>query len=145
MKTYLGVDYGTRRIGLAFGDDLTGIASPAGLVEVRGDGAEEHARATLLAADEFAFDILVIGLPLNMDGTEGRQARKTRTFGDKLMALAGKPAVYFDERLSSFAAKETLRDTGAGRKKAKRQLDAIAAQQMLQAFLDGRSNPGGTG
>ncbi|UCF35149.1 MAG: Holliday junction resolvase RuvX [Phycisphaerales bacterium] len=135
MTRYLGVDYGTKRIGLAISDAGGTIASPLVTVEARGAVAD-HVNAVLAETDDYAFDEIVVGLPLNMDGTEGEQARKTRGFGDALGAASGKPVRYFDERLSSLEAEEKLREADLGRGKKKARVDALAAQITLQEFLD---------
>lgn len=137
MQRFLGIDYGTKRIGLAVGDDRDRFASPVKTVEARG-GIDNHVQAVLLVAGEFDFDAFVIGLPINMDDSEGKQAKLTRKFGDSLAKAGGKPVHYFDERLSSHAAEELLAPAEFTRKKQKARLDAVAAQVILQGFLDGR-------
>lgn len=138
MARFLGIDYGTKRIGLAVGDDSAGVASPLETVEVRGSTAD-HARQVATVAQAYEVDAFVIGLPVNMDGTEGKQAKVTRRFGDELNAADGRPVHYFEEQLSSVAARELLRSTGLPRKKQKALEDAIAAQVILQEFLDARA------
>ncbi len=135
MQRYVGIDYGTKRIGLAIGDDDAKIASPLDTVEARGDLAD-HVRAVLAAAEGYDIDAFVIGLPLNMDGSEGEQAKITRTFGDRLAQLTGSRVHYFDERLSSHAAQELLQPAGLPHKKQRAVENAVAAQVILQSFLD---------
>jgi putative Holliday junction resolvase len=135
MNRYLGIDYGSRRIGLAIGDSLTRIATPIALVAARGS-MEDHARSVMAAADEFDFDQFVVGLPLNMDGSEGEQSRIARGFGRRLAALSAKPVAFHDERLSSRSADDALRDAGVSRRAGKSQRDAMAARDMLQDYLD---------
>jgi putative Holliday junction resolvase len=89
---------------------------------------------------------LVVGLPLNMDDTTGPQARKVIEWGKVLAQRAGKPAVFIDERLSSFDAEQTLIERKRSgehitRNQKKKQLDAMAAAGFLQAFLDGTLRP----
>jgi len=81
---------------------------------------------------------VVLGLPLNMDGTEGPQAAEVRTFGGLLQKRLGVAVEFFDERLSSFDAEEKLVGMDLTRGKKKKRLDAIAAAAFLQAFLDSR-------
>lgn len=135
MTRYIGIDYGTRRIGIAVGDDDLRIASPVSQITVCGH-PEKDARAVMTVADEFEPDAFVLGLPKNMDGTEGKQVSITRKFGDALAKLTDKTIHYFDERLSSRAADELLRpaEFTSGKHKARR--DAVAAQIILQGFLD---------
>jgi putative Holliday junction resolvase len=139
MQRFLGIDYGTKRIGLAVGDDLIRIASPIETIEACGEVAE-HVRAVMSAAEAYGVDAFLVGLPLNMDGTEGEQAKITRRFGDELGRVTGKPVHYFDERLSSSAAQELLRPADLTRRKRKSIQDAVAAQVILQGFL-GTSDP----
>jgi len=145
MTRYLGIDYGTKRIGLAIGDDVSRIAAPIEMVPATGSPAD-HAAAVLRVAGEYVVDAFVIGLPVNMDDTEGPQAKLTRTFGDALVGASGKPVHYFDERLSSHAADELLQPAELTHKKKKQRRDAVAAQVILQGFLEGgeRSNPPAT-
>lgn len=136
MRRYLGIDYGSKRIGLAVGDDGARMASPVSTIAARGDVAAD-VRAVLAVGAAYAVDEYVVGLPLNMDDSEGPQVRVARTFGAALAEAAGRAVHYFDERLSSHAAEELLRDAELTRKKKKARLDRIAAQVMLQGFLDG--------
>lgn len=140
MRT-LAIDLGTRRVGLALSDEGGRFATPLEVVTV---SSPEHALAQVLPfiAKE-APDQLLLGLPLNMDDSLGPAARSTLAWGRQLSAQSGKPVVYVDERLSSFAAEQTLADRKrAGehltRKKKKQQLDAVAAAGFLQQFLDGQ-------
>jgi putative Holliday junction resolvase len=86
---------------------------------------------------------VLLGLPLNMDGTEGPQAQEVRTFGGLLRSRLGIAVEFFDERLSSFDAEEKLLAMGLTRKKKGKRLDAIAAAAFLQAFLDAKKTPEG--
>ncbi len=131
------MDYGTRRIGLAIGDPGGVIASPLATVPVRGRVADQ-ARAVIAATDAYDLSAWVVGLPLNMDGTEGPQAAATRRFAHALFTASGKPVHFCDERLSSMTADEHLRDADLTRKKHKQRRDQVAAQVILQAFLDQR-------
>ena len=137
MPRFLGIDYGTKRIGLAVSDPDATIASPLRTIQSRGDAGQD-AMAVAAVAREYEVDELVVGLPLNMDGTEGEQAKICRTFGEALQRETGLPVSYCDERLSSFAADELLRPAELTRKKKKARRDRIAAQITLQSFLDAR-------
>lgn len=138
MTRYLGIDYGTRRIGLAVSDAGGVLASPLTTIDIRGSIADQ-ACAVVAAAEPYDVGAFVIGLPVNMDDTEGPQARLTRTFGDEIMRASGLPVHYADERLTSRAADELMRPAELTRKKKKARRDRIAAQLILQAFLDGLS------
>ena len=132
---YLGVDLGTRRIGLALSEP-GGIVSP--LAELpAGASADENARAILAVAREYAAEAIVIGLPLNMDGTEGPQAKLSRTLAEAIGRLDPLPVHLHDERLTSHAADRRLIDRDLTRKKKKARQDAVAAQILLESFLQG--------
>jgi putative Holliday junction resolvase len=135
MTRYLGIDYGSKRIGLAVGEPQTAPAAP--LTTLQGKGAVDNdVRAVTEVAEEYAIDAFVIGLPLNMDDTEGPQAKLTRQFGDALARATSLPVHYIDERLSSFAAEELLRPAELTRGKKRARLDRIAAQVILKTFFD---------
>lgn len=140
MRRFLGIDHGTKRIGLAVGDDGAMIASPIARVDVRG-GPAEQVRSVLAAAAGHDVDAFVVGLPINMDDSEGGQAKLTRAFGEELARVTGKPVHYFDERLSSHAAQDLLRPAELSRGKRKARQDAVAAQVILQGYLDSLGNP----
>jgi len=135
MGLFLGVDYGTKRIGLAIGDSSTQLATPLPVVAASGSPAGD---AAVIVASLAEYDVsgIVLGLPLNMDDTEGPQAKITRAVAKHIERLCALPLTLFDERLSSKAADETLVTTGLSVRKRKRRRDSIAAQIMLQSFLD---------
>lgn len=139
MTRFLGIDHGTRRIGLAIGDSALHLVSPLEPVSTRGR-IEEDVAAVLARAEEYAADEFVIGLPLNMDDSEGPQAKLARQFGDTLQAKSGKTIHYFDERLTSLAADELLREGDFTRKQRRARQDGVAAQVMLQVFLESKPN-----
>jgi putative Holliday junction resolvase len=132
---YLGVDVGTKRIGLALSEP-GGIVSPLAVLPA-GAGADENARAILAAARKYAAEAIVIGLPLNMDGTEGPQAKLSRTLAEAISRLSPLPVHLHDERLTSHAADRRLIDRDLTRKKKKARQDAVAAQILLESFLQG--------
>jgi putative holliday junction resolvase len=140
MRT-LAIDHGQRRIGLALSDAGGKLASP---LEVLNVTSEANAIQTILELVEKE-DVrrIVVGLPLNMDGSAGKSAKVTADFGRQLSARAGREVIFVDERLSTFEAEQTLIDRRRGgekitRKGKKRKLDAIAAARFLQEFLDGK-------
>jgi len=134
MARFLGVDYGGKRIGLAIGDDGLRIASPLGTIAAGGE--IEDVAAVLRWAEEQDADALVVGVPLNMDDTVGPQAELTRRFVAALRSKGGLPVHEQDERLSSFAADEALAAGGLSRRGRNSRRDKLAAQVILQAFLD---------
>jgi putative Holliday junction resolvase len=131
---YLGVDVGRARIGLALADDVLRTARPLRAVARR----DEAATVADIAASvrEYEVDRLVVGLPLNMDGSEGPSARHARAFADRLSAALGIPAVLHDERLSTFEAETRLRDQGFSGKDRRSRVDAEAAAVILQGWLE---------
>ena len=148
MRT-LAIDLGARRVGLALSDAGGRWATPHDVLNVS-DPAQAVAPILKLVHEEDVQQ-LVVGLPLNMDGTTGPAARKTIEWATGLAASAARSLgplkiIFVDERLSSFEAEQQLTDRKrAGekltRKRKKEQLDAIAAAGFLQAFLDGKLAP----
>ena len=127
----IAVDLGDKRTGLASGDTETRTAFPIETLHVaRG---EALVRAVCKAADEHAADAIVIGLPLNMDDTEGPRAAISRSFGNAVAELSSLPVHYQDERLTSFEADMRLR----GQSNAPGN-DAMAAVVLLEEFLASR-------
>jgi putative holliday junction resolvase len=137
----LGIDLGTRRVGLALSDAGGRFATPYEVVQVT---SPEQARDQILKVIEReGVERIVLGLPLNMDDSLGPAARQTAIWGRELAEKSGRPVVFVDERLSSFEAEQSLIDRKRGgekitRKRKKAQLDALAAAGFLQAFLDGK-------
>ena len=132
MSRLLGIDHGTRRIGVAVGDSETGLAfaRPAltgrteAAIQVLGELAQREGIGTA-----------VIGLPLNMDRSEGRQAALARAFGERLAGI-GLSVVYVDERLTSWEAGERLDEAGQRPSRRSGELDSAAARIILQQYLD---------
>jgi putative Holliday junction resolvase len=135
MLRFVGIDYGHKRIGLAVGDTEMRIAMPVKQVDGGGD-IHIDAKAVWAAVADEAVDVFVVGLPLNMDDSEGPQAAVCRNFADQLRTLSGKPVEMFDERLTSHAAEGMLIEAELTRKKTKKRLDSVAAQLILQGYLD---------
>ena len=131
---YLGVDLGRARIGLALADDVLRQARPLRVVQRRGGGNDLADIAE--TARDYEVGRAVVGLPLNMDGTEGPAARLSREFAAKLASALGVPVDLFDERLSTFEAETRLRDRGISAKDARARVDAEAAAVILQGWLD---------
>ena len=134
---WLAIDYGKRRIGLAISDPGERIASPAGTLRAAGSPVTD---ASNLAAWARQNDVhgIVVGLPLNMDGSIGPQARVSQELAAALRHAAALPVELWDERLTSFQADQTMRAAGLTRAKRKQRRDALAAQAVLQSFLDER-------
>ncbi|MFO0874381.1 MAG: Holliday junction resolvase RuvX [Phycisphaerales bacterium] len=133
---FLAIDLGAKRTGLAVGDDRTRLVTPLAVLEVPRGPALIQAIAR--AIDAQGPDALVIGLPLNMDGTEGRPAKETRTFGEALHAAVQLPVEYHDERLTSFAADDAMARSGRTHAQKRAVRDALAAKEVLEDFLRAR-------
>ncbi len=134
---YLGVDVGTKRIGLALSAP-GGIVSPLEVLPAA-PTVEDNARAILAVADEYAAGAIVIGLPLNMDGTEGDQAKVSRALAAAIGRASPLPVHLHDERLTSHAADHRLIERELTRKKKKARQDAVAAQILLESFLQAQA------
>ena len=133
---YLAIDLGDKRTGLAVGDDETGVATPAATLPVAPGPALIDAIIRMIREHEAG--TLVLGLPLNADGSEGPRARRTRRFGVSLQDATDVPIYYQDERLTTYAANQRLAGTGRTHKQKKAVRDAIAAAEILQDFLSKR-------
>lgn len=129
---YLAVDHGEKRTGLAICDKGENMASP---LKVLTGQAELIAQIVKVAREE-EIESIIVGLPLNMDSTEGPRAKSVRIFGVALEKAAQLPVIYHDERLSSFDAEKKLAGLDLTRKKKKKHLDAVAAASILEAFLE---------
>jgi putative Holliday junction resolvase len=142
---YLGVDLGDKRTGLALGDASTRIATPLRVVHKplgeRGGEALLDALAEAVREDLGA-GAVVLGLPLNMDGTEGSRAKAVREFGARLAARTGVEVIYHDERLTTESANAAMARTGLTRGQKKARRDALAAAVMLSDFLESRFGHG---
>ncbi len=137
MERILAIDYGRRRMGLAASDPLGITAQPLGAHE--GTPSEALAAIARVCAEKQVARV-VIGLPLNMDGSEGEMAREVRGFAAELERATGLPVDFSDERLTSWEAEVRLRQVrrGKGRKGEKGRVDAMAAAQILRDYLDAR-------
>ncbi|MDW4497046.1 Holliday junction resolvase RuvX [Sulfitobacter sp. D35] len=152
MQAIAGLDFGTRTIGVAVSDTLLSVASPLETIRRRKFGQDAERLEAILAERRIAG--LVLGLPRNMDGSEGPRCQSTRAFARNLMqrpALAGVPITFWDERLSTVAAERALLEADTSRKRRAEVIDHVAAAYILQGALDrirvlraGRSNTEGT-
>jgi putative Holliday junction resolvase len=143
MRT-LGVDYGARRVGLALSDEGGTIATPYDVLNVTSPRQAADLVGAVIRKE--GVQRLVVGLPLNMDGTLGPQARGTVEWASAVSELAKLPLILVDERLSSFDAEQRLIERKRGgekitRAQKKEKLDALAAAAFLQEFLDGKLAP----
>ncbi|HYM53631.1 MAG TPA: Holliday junction resolvase RuvX [Candidatus Dormibacteraeota bacterium] len=136
----LGLDHGSRRVGVAVGDTATGMAFARPAIRRRGGAADLDDAIATLARGEGA-ELVVLGLPRNMDGSEGPQAAVARAFGERLVAI-GLEVVYVDERLTSWEAGERLAASGARPTRRSGELDSAAARLILQEYLDASARQG---
>ena len=133
----MAIDLGAKRTGIAMGDDETKLVSPVDVI------VSPHREALMLALSKAIEQQrptgLVIGLPVNMDGSEAATAKAVRETGDLLHRQSGLPVFYQDERLTSFAADQQMARTGRTRKEKKELRDALAAAEILRDFFESRS------
>jgi putative holliday junction resolvase len=140
MRT-LGIDYGKRRIGLALSDAGGKLATPHEVLQITSDSQAITEIAKVIDAE--GVERVVVGLPLNMDGTRGGAAKEVSEFGRLLAVRGGVKVIFVDERLSTFQAEQDLLDARREgqkltRKSKKLRLDAVVAANFLQDFLDGK-------
>ena len=137
MGRMLGVDFGLRRVGLALSDEDRILATPLMVAHVQ--STKDAVTAVATQAKEHGVDEIVLGLPLNMNGTEGPLAEQVRAFSEALAECVTVPIRLWDERLTSKSAEDVLILAGTRRKRRKEVIDKLAAQIMLQHFLDAQS------
>jgi putative Holliday junction resolvase len=136
----MGLDLGEKTIGLALSDVELTIASP--LETIRRVKFTKDVEAMLKLAAKLDVGGLVLGLPLNMDGTEGPRAQSTRAFARNLERLTTLPVAFFDERMSTLAVTRTLLSADASRARRAELVDKMAAAWLLQAALETIANTG---
>jgi putative Holliday junction resolvase len=138
-ERWLGVDYGDARIGLAVSDELAFLAHPAATVA---NNASAMAAIQDLVVKKNITGI-VIGVPRNMNGTFGSSAEKAKKFAEELRKLLpGQRFVFWDERLTTVQAQRVLHAAGKNTKKSRSIIDQVAAQILLQSYLDSLQMPG---
>lgn len=138
MTRALGIDLGDARIGLAIGDELGMLAHPLETLAVKQIADPVEHIAKVVERDRVG--IIVLGMPRNMDGTYGAAAEKSRAFAEKLRARLPECTVKFwDERLTSVAAQKALHEAGRNVKQGRAVIDQVAAQMILQGWLDSQA------
>ncbi|MEW6110952.1 MAG: Holliday junction resolvase RuvX [Thermodesulfobacteriota bacterium] len=130
----LGLDIGTKRIGVAVSDPLGITAQSVAVVECKGSEKDLERIASLVK--EYKVTEIVVGVPYNMDGSEGPQAQKVRRFMAEITARVGLPVREWDERLSTVAAERVLLEADMSRAKRRKVIDKVAAVIILQGYLD---------
>ncbi len=141
MKRIMGVDYGKARIGIALSDELQMLAHPAETIAVA-KTASPVARIAAITQEKNV-ERIVVGLPRNMNGSEGASAEEARAFAEKLKAVVACKVSMLDERLSTVAAHRALQAAGKRTRETRGYIDQVAAQMLLQGYLD--SLPGNQG
>ncbi len=131
---FLALDFGDKRIGLAVGDSTMKMATPLDVIQRTSLLQETEALAQVVR--NYDIDELVVGIPRNTDLTFGSQAEAARAYAQEVAAKLGLRVEFWDEHLTTAEATRRQHETGARGKKARRNLDAIAAAVILQDFLD---------
>ena len=127
----IGVDYGLKRVGLAF---ASGTIAFAGQTLTGGD--DECARGVVKEAEKISAEEIVVGLPKNMNGTDSEMTARARHFAEKLKCATKIKIVLWDERLTSVQAERAMLSGDLSRRKRKKHIDSISAQIMLQSYID---------
>jgi putative holliday junction resolvase len=138
MSRVLGLDPGTKRIGVAVSDADRRVATPIEVVARSGDVARDH-RALADIAAEWEVGLVVVGLPLSLSGDVGPAARQVLDELDRLRATLPVPVETYDERLTTVTAERRLTEQRMGAKARRKVVDKVAAAVMLQAWLDART------
>ena len=134
MRALAGLDFGEKTIGVAVSDRFRSVATPLTTIRRKKFGLD--AEALLKIVTEREIGGLVLGLPRNMDGTEGPRCQSTRAFARNLSRLTDLPITYWDERLSTVAAERALLEADTTRKRRSEVIDHVAAGYILQGLLD---------
>ncbi len=132
-KSILCFDFGTKSIGVAIGQSITQTASPLKDLKAK-DGIPDWQQIKILL-DEWQPDLIVVGLPLNMDGSESELSQRARKFGNRLHGRFGLPVVWADERLSSFEAKGEIIAQSGSRDFKSQQVDSLSAKIILEGWF----------
>jgi putative Holliday junction resolvase len=133
----MGLDLGTKTIGVAVSDEL-GFTGQ-GHSTIRRTNLKADFEALLAIVREYGIEKVVLGLPLNLDGSEGPRAEATRKFGVTLEERLQLTVIYWDERLTTIAAERSLREANLSSEKRKARIDQVAASLILQGWLDSQA------
>ena len=137
MKRALGIDHGEARIGLAISDDLGMLAHPLETIHLKTVPDPLARIAEIVTRDQIG--MIVLGLPRNMNGTYGPASEKVKEFAEKLRAKVPCEVKLWDERLTSVAAQRSLHEVGRNVKNSRDVIDQVAAQLILQGWLDSQA------
>ncbi len=130
----MGIDYGTKRIGVAISDPSCTMAHPLETIQVRDDGSLMQNLKSLIK--DYSVDKIVVGLPYNMDGTEGISAGRVTEWAKGLEQITGLPVTFWDERLTTSEAHEILKELSVKGPKKKKIIDKLAASLILKSYLE---------
>ncbi len=137
----IGLDYGTKTVGVAISDEMGIIAQPLVTIERKHATKLRQTYAQIEAIiDEYGVEEIVLGLPKNMNNTEGERAEDTRAFMEDLERRTGLPVILMDERLTTMEADRILDATGVAKSARKEHIDKMAAAIILQCYLDKKAN-----
>ncbi|MEN8712012.1 MAG: Holliday junction resolvase RuvX [Arenicellales bacterium] len=134
-ETYLGFDYGTRRIGVAVGNSVSASASPLDTINVKNEQPDWQHITRLI--EEWQPDALIVGWPIQMDESDNPVTAKARRFGNRLHGRYRLTVHHIDERLSSHMALSEIREAGYNGRRSRGLVDSYAAREILQTFLNG--------
>ncbi len=137
MARLLGIDYGERRIGVALSDESATIATPLRVITVQ--GRDQAVRDVIALAQTHGAQRIIVGRPVRLDGGDGPAAEKALGFGRALQEAGGLPVGFWDERYSTRTAEQALIAGGARRNRRKQVVDKLAAQIILQHYLDAQA------
>ena len=137
----LGIDLGSKRIGIAASDRSGTIASPLTVLQRCGSRGGDHRNIAKIVVEEEAVAI-VVGLPLNMDGSEGKAAQSARAEVERMATVVGVPVYVHDERLTTVAADRVMMEQNMNAQARRKVVDKWAAAVILQAWLDSRESRG---
>lgn len=134
-ETYLGFDYGTRRIGVAVGNSVSASASPLDTINVKNEQPDWQHITRLI--EKWQPDALIVGWPIQMDESDNPVTAKARRFGNRLHGRYRLTVHHIDERLSSHMALSEIREAGYNGRRSRGLVDSYAAREILQTFLNG--------
>jgi|ERR1700677_170812 len=140
MKRILGIDHGEARFGLALSDELGMLAHPLETIKVKEQADLAGYIAKIIEREKV--EVVVIGMPRNMNGTYGPAADKVKAFAEILKAKSGCTVKFWDERLTTVAAQKSLHESGRNVKDGRSVIDQVAAQMILQGYLDAQAMMG---
>lgn len=127
----MAIDPGTKRVGIAISDALRIVATPLTVVDA--DGAVDHIRSL---CEEYRPDLVIVGLPVSLSGTEGPSAARSRAFADTLREAISTPVELVDERFTTTTAESALLEAGMKRRDRRQTVDKVAAAVILRNYLD---------